>query len=210
VFRISQVDDIDNDGGSADWPQTRQGSPGRLSAHKKRDEASSKALSSAGSGASQSLDGRKKDRGIAVAELKVEEAKLRLLQTDARVGLSRKSRNSSQASSVRSDEQSAISSSHRSHRRHTPDKEQSPGGALGEVVEMDEEQALAPPDDSHAAVPYYSRRESRSHGSTSAGDASSAVPDEPRADVVRKAPRDISTTTVVPATIAHVSGANAS
>jgi hypothetical protein len=75
VFRISQVDDVDNDGDSADWHQTNQHSPCRLSGRKKHDEASSKALSSAGSGASQSLDGRKKDRDIAVAELKVEEAK---------------------------------------------------------------------------------------------------------------------------------------
>jgi hypothetical protein len=181
VFRVSQSDDVDDEGDSADWRQTLRDAPSRSNARKNHDEASSKALSSAGSVASQSLDGREKDRGIAIAELKVEEAKLRLLRVDARVGLSRRSRNSSQALSVRFDEQSAISSTRRSRRRHTPEKEQSLGGTLGEVLEMDEEQAVAPPDDSHATMPYYSPRELRSHGSTSAGDASSAALDEPRA-----------------------------
>jgi hypothetical protein len=111
-------------------------------ARENHDKTSS-TLSSAGSGASQSLDGRKKDRDIAIAELKLEEAKLRVLHMDARVGLSRRSRNSSQASSVPSDGQSAMSGSRRSHRRHSPEKEQSLGGALEEVVEVDEEQIVA-------------------------------------------------------------------
>jgi hypothetical protein len=98
-----------------------------------------------------------------------------------------------------------MSSPRRSHRRHTPDEEQSFGSALEEVLELGEEHAVAPPDDSHATMPYYSPHESRSHGSTSAGDASSAALDEPRTDVVRKTPQDTSTTTVVEATIAHAS-----
>jgi hypothetical protein len=101
VFSVSQVDDVVNEGDSADWCQH---SPSRSNACRNHDEASSEALSSAGSGVSQSLGGREKDRDIAVAEFKFEEAKLRPLQMDARVGLSRRSRTSSQASSVRSDE----------------------------------------------------------------------------------------------------------
>jgi hypothetical protein len=78
------------------------------------------------------------------------------------------------------------------HIWHSPEKEQSLGGALEEVIEVDEEQIVAQPDDSHATMPYYSPRESRSHGSTSVGDASSAAHDEPHTDVARKTPQTTS------------------
>jgi hypothetical protein len=114
MFSISQDSDVVSDGDSADW---HQHSPSRSRARENHDKASSKALSSAGSGVSQSLDRREKDRDVALALLEVRKAELLLAQVDARVGLSRKSRNSSQASSVRSDKRSTISSSRRSHRR---------------------------------------------------------------------------------------------
>jgi hypothetical protein len=70
---------------------------------------------------------------------------------------------------------------------------------------MDEEQVVARPDDSHATMPYYSPRESRSHGSTSVGDASSAAPDELRADVAREATWEIDARAVVQAATARAS-----
>jgi hypothetical protein len=76
-------------------------------------------LSSAGRGASQSLDGHKKARDVALAILEVKKAELLVAHMDERVWLSKRSRNSSQASSVRSDEQSMLSSPRRSHRRGT-------------------------------------------------------------------------------------------
>jgi hypothetical protein len=124
VFLLSSLDD----GDSADWHQTNQHSPRSLDAHKGHDKAYSKALSSSGSGVSQSLDGHKNDRDMArnaveIAQAKertaqaieeTKQAEMHLLKMDASVGLSRRSRNSSEASSVQSEGQSAVSSSHRS------------------------------------------------------------------------------------------------
>jgi hypothetical protein len=110
-------DDVVHEGDSADWCQH---SPSRSYAHKNHNKASSKARASAGSNASQRLDRHKKDRDVILAELELNRAQtetrkveLRLAQMDARVGLSRRSRTSSEASSVWSEEQSAVSSSHR-------------------------------------------------------------------------------------------------
>jgi hypothetical protein len=117
VFRMSTLDD----GDSADWHQTNQHALRSLDARKSHDEAYSKALSSSGSGVSQSLDGRKNGRDmerkaveIAQAAEKTWKAEMQLFNMDARVGLARRPRNSSSASSVKSEGQSATSSSHRS------------------------------------------------------------------------------------------------
>jgi hypothetical protein len=68
MFNISQDGDVViSDSDSADWHQR---SPSRSYTHKNHNKVSSEALSLARSGASQSLDGRKKDRDIAIAELK--------------------------------------------------------------------------------------------------------------------------------------------
>jgi hypothetical protein len=209
LFRLSSLDD----GDSADWHQTNQHPTSSLEAHTGPDKAHSIVLSSDGSSVSQSLDGHKYDRDmarkeveiaqakqkVAQMETKTREAEMRLLQMDASVGLSRRSRNSSEASSVRSEGQSAVSSSHRSRRRHSPrelNKERSLGSQIEEVLSTVDEHAIAPHDDSHGTMLYYSPHESSSRSWTSAGDASAAAADVSHANVAYKAPLDNSTATV--------------
>jgi hypothetical protein len=152
------------------------------------------------------LDGRKYDRdiarkGVEIAQTKqkVAEAEMRLLQMDARVGLSRRSRNSPEASSVRSEGQSTVSSSHMSRRRHSPrelNKEESLGSQVEEVISTVSERAIVPLDDSHGTMLYYLPRESSSRSSTAAGDASSAAADVAHDKVAYETPQDNSTATV--------------
>jgi hypothetical protein len=192
VYSMSQVDDVVNEGDSADWHQL---STSRSNAHQNHDKASSKSLSSAGSGASQSLDGRNKDRDMAIAELEAKEAKLRLLQMDARVGPNgREIRRRPRRCDLMNIPRCPVLAGHVGGVRP---RERSLRGTLGDNLEMDKAPAVPPLNDSRATMQYYSPRESRSHGSTSVGDASSAAPNDPRADVVRKAPREIDTRAVV-------------
>jgi hypothetical protein len=175
VCNISDEDDFVHDGDGADWHQL---APSGSRVQQNRDKPSSNAVSSTGSGASQSLEGRAKDRDIAIRQVRLGEAKLRFLQIGAAVGLSRRSRNSSQASSAHSDEQSVVSGSRRSHRRSISERERFLRGALAEVFKVDGEFAIAPLNDSHATTPYYFLQETRSHGAVSVGDESFALQSE--------------------------------
>jgi hypothetical protein len=62
LYNVSQDGDVVSDGDDADWYQR---SPSRVYMQQNRDRTCSEALSSADSGATQSLDGRKKNRDIA-------------------------------------------------------------------------------------------------------------------------------------------------
>jgi hypothetical protein len=107
-----------HDNGGSEWlrrprtrPQDRKG----------RDNGVSVAASSAGSGGSRSLDAHKRDRDVIVARLefqrareKTRRAELQLADLDAEAGLSRRSRNSSQASSLHSGGRSILSGARRS------------------------------------------------------------------------------------------------
>jgi hypothetical protein len=113
TFDIGE-DDIGHSGNRGDWRQTE----GERHETCQREKPSSKAASSTGSGASRSLDGRKKERDLAIARLELKkaesqelEAELHVAELDAAVGLSRRSRNSSQASSARSNNASEASGS---------------------------------------------------------------------------------------------------
>jgi hypothetical protein len=161
VFDVGE-DDLDHSGDREDWPH----SSGEKHAQCQREQPSSKAASSTGSGASRSLDGHKKVRGVALARLEVRKAErlelgaeLLVAELDAAVGLSRRSRNSSQASSLR-DDQSVVSRARRSRRRSTSGQERSLRGSLGEVEEGQEDLPIVPLNDSHATTPFCSIQES--------------------------------------------------
>jgi hypothetical protein len=144
AFDIGE-DDANHSGDREDWYQKK----GERHHPRQLEKPSSKAASSTGGGASQRLDGRKKERDLVIARYKLKkaereelEAELHVAELDAAVGLERRSRNSSQASSARSNNPSEASGSRRSHRRSTTGKERSLRGSLEEVLKGPEDVAI--------------------------------------------------------------------
>jgi hypothetical protein len=201
------IDDVARGNSGSEWcrrPQTRS------SERKDRDNGGSVAVSSAGGGASGSLDGHTRERDVILARLELQRAQeetcraeqetrraeeethrieLQLAELDAEAGLSRRSRNSSQASSLHSGGRSTASGAHRSHRLLSPDRDRSLGVALAEVIEVDEGQVAIPHADSRADTPFYSVDDIRSQGSMSVGNLSSVGPEATRTSATQDAYR---------------------
>jgi hypothetical protein len=115
------------------------------------------------------LDTHKRDRDVIIARLEFQRAQeetrrteLQLAELDAEAGLSRRSRNSTQASSLHSGGRSVASGAHRSHQRLSLDEDRTIGVALAEVTEVDEGQVVVAQDDSHATTQFHSIQETSS------------------------------------------------